>query len=68
MEELERLVTLIRDQGGTFTVANRDGEWLIGCEFGREAEDSPMAGGALYGIGRTFEEAAASAVADVRQP
>lgn len=63
MQELELLVTLIREQSGTFSVANRDGEWLVGCEFGQEAEDSPMAAGALYGAGDTFEEAAASAVA-----
>lgn len=32
--------------------------WLVGLEFGREAEDSPMAGGAAYGTGKTLAEAA----------
>jgi hypothetical protein len=46
-------------EGGRLTIAFARGEidtppddrWIVGYEFGREAEDSDMAGGASYGIG-----------------
>lgn len=41
-------------------------EWSIHMEFGREAEDSPMAGGAAYGMGDTLEEALNQALKDLR--
>jgi hypothetical protein len=36
---------------------NHPGMWVCSMEFGREAPDSPMAGGAGYGFGGTWEEA-----------
>lgn len=32
-------------------------EWIVGYEFGREAEDSDMAGGAAYGMGPDLDSA-----------
>lgn len=32
-------------------------EWSISYEFGREAPDSPMVGGAAYGVDQDFEVA-----------
>jgi len=34
-----------------------DERWLVGYEFGREAEDSDMAGGASYGVNATLRDA-----------
>jgi hypothetical protein len=43
---------------GLSVIRNEDTkEVSIAYEFGREAPDSPMAGGASYGIGDTIEEA-----------
>jgi hypothetical protein len=38
---------------------------LVSVEFGREADDSDMVGGAAYGVGPTLEEALESVVADL---
>lgn len=42
------------------------GEWVIGYEFGKEAEDSDMAGGAAYGIGPSLTMALNQTVQDLR--
>lgn len=44
-------VAAVTENGQTFDRV------LIGYEFGKEAEDSPMAGGAAYATGETVEEA-----------
>jgi hypothetical protein len=52
-------------EGGRLTIAFRQGEvdtppddrWIVGYEFGREAEDSDMAGGASYGMGANLNQA-----------
>lgn len=41
------------------------GDWAIACEFGREAPDSPMSGGAAYGIDPDLETALAQALDDL---
>lgn len=41
------------------------GDWSVAVQFGREAEDSPMAGGALYGYGATAEAAVQEALDDL---
>jgi hypothetical protein len=39
------------------TLGTTETESFVGYEFGREAPDSPMYGGASYGIGDTLDEA-----------
>lgn len=39
-------------------------EWRVGAEYGREAEDSPMAGAATYGVGDTLRAALMMAGSD----
>lgn len=41
---------------------HEDESWVVGIEFGKEAPDSPMAGGAAYGTGGTMLEALQQAV------
>lgn len=57
-------------QGGALGITHRDieGEWLVGYEFGQEAEDSPMAGGAAYATAGTLTEAVAAIVGQLRLP
>lgn len=52
-EKIERLIARIESiGGGAFTASvAEDGEWSTMAVFGREAEDSPMAGGASHGVG-----------------
>lgn len=46
------------DQEDQFTIAlsRADGGWYAMCEFGIEAEDSDMVGGAVYATGATAEQ------------
>lgn len=58
-EKIDQLIANLVDQGGgQFTIAHDPDDettpWLIGSTFGREAEDSPMAGGAIYGVGKNL--------------
>ncbi len=60
----EALLTFIEDEGDiAFGVVGRPRDeeapmrWTASAEFGREAPDSPMRGGALYGSGETCREA-----------
>lgn len=62
---------LVDEDEGHLTISKRaeqdikDGhQYLTAMEFGREAEDSPMAGGALYGTGSTMYEALAGLFAE----
>lgn len=51
--KMGRLFSLLRSQGGHlgFGYNPDNGEWLIALVFGKEAEDSDMAGGASYALG-----------------
>lgn len=64
----ERLGIWIRtmDEGAVAVRKDEIGEWYVAMEFGREAEDSPMVGGAAYGHGTTLEAALNEALKDVR--
>lgn len=42
--------------------------WIASCEFGREAEDSPMVAGANYGTGNTSAEAIDALLDEARIP
>lgn len=50
-----------QDGGGSFAVQRNEDAgvpvWMVSYEFGKEAEDSDMVGGAAYGVGDTPEEA-----------
>lgn len=66
----------LAEQGGKIVISHharqgRDGlqvsarendPWVVGIEFGQEAPDSDMAGGAAYGMGETMLEALQQAV------
>jgi hypothetical protein len=57
----DRLLDHMRDQdgGGQFVISTRGtgNEWVVGYTFGKEAEDSDMAGGAAYGMGPDLDSA-----------
>lgn len=44
--------------------SGRGGEWIVGVHSGYEADDSPMVGGAGYGLGPSVIEALAKALGD----
>lgn len=46
-------------------VHDKAGDWSVSAQFGREAPDSPMAGGALYGYGSTPQDAIQEALNDL---
>lgn len=56
---MDDLIKFIERHGGGIGVMFNDGnhEWTVAVEFGREAADSDMAGGASYGIGESLDEA-----------
>lgn len=49
----------LADEEGHLHIGKRTGtnEWVVGMEWGKEAEDSPMAGAAAYGMGETLVDA-----------
>jgi hypothetical protein len=51
----------------SFTVhITNDGTYMTAAEFGEEAPDSPMVGGASYGIGDTLDKALDMNVKEMR--
>jgi hypothetical protein len=62
---MERLAKHVEGAGGgVFGMALKEsGEWVVSAEFGREAPDSPMVGGAAYGHGE-LRQALETAAAD----
>jgi hypothetical protein len=64
-EMMSGVLDHLAGEGGRLTIAFRQGEvdtppddrWIVGYEFGREAPDSDMAGGASYGMGANLNEA-----------
>ena len=63
MEEyLKKLVKYLDEQdgGGALVIQRTEDDavpWMVSFEFGKEAEDSDMVGGAAYGAADTAEEA-----------
>jgi hypothetical protein len=45
-----------------------DGGWMVGSEWGREAEDSPMVAAAAYGTGHTLTEAMEQMLGEAGEP
>ncbi len=69
-EEIGRLVDYGKAQGTfSLTVAlDENGDYSGAFIFGREAEDSPMAGGASYGYGKSIPEVLGQMIAECRIP
>lgn len=64
---VEIILRNLMEQGGRLVITvdhDRGDPVVVGCEFGQEAEDSPMAGGASYGIGETPEQALATVLGE----
>lgn len=57
--DLQRLEQHLRMNGPIVMshVVRGHSHFAVGSEWGQEAPDSPMAGGAAYGVGDTLEEA-----------
>jgi hypothetical protein len=57
----DQLLDHLKGEGGhiviTFREDHHGSEWVVGYEFGREAPDSDMAGGAAYGMGPDLDSA-----------
>jgi hypothetical protein len=69
-DKIVHLIKNLVDQGGGQLTIAYDPEleptpWVVGSTFGREAEDSPMAGGAVYGAAADLGEALDQALADL---
>lgn len=47
---IEHLLSVVEKNEGALAVSFTKDTWSVACEFGREAEDSPMVGGAAYGM------------------
>lgn len=61
-EMLEAISTTLAEDGGAFaltysTQREADGPWLAAIEWGREDEESDMAGAAAYGMGSSAAQA-----------
>ena len=59
MEEmLKKLLAYLGEQGGVLIIQKTEDvqpPWMVSFEFGKEAEDSDMVGGAAYGAGELEE-------------
>lgn len=68
-DALDRIIDTL-EGGGNFGMGRKDenGDWIAASEFGREAPDSPMAGGAAYGAGDTADEALVQLAKDLNNP
>jgi len=66
---MERLAKHVEQAGGgvfAMVLKQGGGEWVVSAEFGQEAPDSPMAGGAAYGLDGDLRRALETAAHDCR--
>jgi hypothetical protein len=56
---------LERQGEGHLAVSLSKSEWTVGYSFGKEAEDSDMAGAASYGVGPDLETALRQVVDEI---
>jgi hypothetical protein len=64
---LAAIETFCAGHEGTFALGvGQKGGWSAMLNFGREAPDSPMAGGSAIGTGATAAEAVAAVVEELR--
>lgn len=65
---IEMVLRYVEDQGGIVAFVRKDSdgskEWVVSAEFGKEADDSPMAGGAAYGLDADLRVAVEAVAAD----
>jgi hypothetical protein len=63
---LNRAVKTIAEEGGRLMISYEEekGVWITGMEWGKEAEDSDMAGAAAYGLQDTLESSLGALVED----
>lgn len=65
--KLEAIAKFCAANEGTFALGHgQKGEWSAMLNFGREAPDSPMAGGSALGSGKSAEEAIDGVIAEAR--
>jgi hypothetical protein len=63
---LMKVIEHIEANGGALVIGYSDRRgWTLGYEFGAEDPDSPMVGGAAYGMGDAFAEALAIVAMDL---
>lgn len=65
-----KLIDFLRKEGGRLGLSynpeiSTDEKWTAACEFGREADDSDMVGGAAYGVGRSSADAFGAMMSDL---
>jgi len=62
------LLELVQKEGGVLAISYDldKNDWSVGCEFGKEDEDSPIFGGAVYGASQHLSTALNQAVKDLR--
>lgn len=64
---LERVKRFLEYEGATLGLhRSSGGEYVVSGVFGKEAEDSPMAGGAIHGVADTLEQALDGALKETR--
>jgi hypothetical protein len=51
LDAIEHMLDRLDAENGQLVLSKHDGKWVVGCFFGVEAPDSPMAGGAAHGLG-----------------
>lgn len=61
------IVEVVGPQGGVFAIARNERGWFVSSEFGREAPDSPMVAGAIYGSDAELARALDQALRDARR-
>lgn len=66
--QLAAIAKFCRERGGAFSLGYSDasGDWSAMLNFGREAPDSPMAGGSALGSGDTPEECLAGLIDEAK--
>jgi hypothetical protein len=68
-----KALDFLKTVGGVIAVSyspelTSDDKWTAAVHFGREAEDSPMAEGAAYGVGATAYDAFGNMMKDLALP
>jgi hypothetical protein len=56
-EAMDHISENLQEQEGRFIVSFFDNSWVCAIEWGKEAPDSDIFGGAAYGTGSSMQEA-----------
>jgi hypothetical protein len=66
MNLIGQALETVEEEGGRLMISKMDdGSWVVGMEWGREAEDSDMAGAAAYGLQPNLYDALDQALGEV---